>query len=191
MISSRPVLSRLPPLKTISARARRKARWIKLLLLDVDGVLTDGGITIDDRGGEIKRFDVRDGHGIKLLQAGGIEVALITGRFSKVVFHRARDLGIRRVYQKAQNKFFTYKKMKAQTGYEDGQIAYIGDDLVDLPLLGRVGLSITVEDSCKELKSRVDYVTAHKGGHGAVREVAEFLLRAQRRWDELLSEYLA
>ena len=180
-------MSRRHSAQSLPARLQRKARAIRLLILDVDGVLTDGGIVINDRGEEIKRFDVRDGQGIKLLQDNGIAVTLITGRFSKAVSHRARDLGIRIVYQRVRNKLEAYAKLKAETGCQDREVAFVGDDLADLPLLRKVGLAITVEDGWKELKPRVDYVTKHKGGRGAVREVAEFLLAAQGKWKELFS----
>jgi 3-deoxy-D-manno-octulosonate 8-phosphate phosphatase (KDO 8-P phosphatase) len=173
----------------VPARVQRKARPVKLLLLDVDGVLTDGGIVMSDSGEEIKRFDVRDGQGIKLLQDSGITVALITGRLSKAVSRRARDLGIVMVYQGVSDKLDAYAKIKAKSRCRDHEIAYVGDDVADLPVLRRVGFAITVDDGWTELKSRVDYVTRCKGGRGAVREVAELLLRAQRRWEELLPKF--
>ncbi len=176
-------------MKSIPPAVRKKARKIKVLLLDVDGVLTDGAITMNDRGEEMKSFNVRDGQGIKLLQEGGVEVGLISGRFSKVVTYRARELGIRIVYQGVRNKLEGYEKIKARKGYKNPAVAYIGDDLMDLPLLRTVGLAITIGDGWEELKSRVDYVTAHKGGQGAVREVAELLLRAQDNWKKVISEY--
>ncbi len=169
-------------MKRVSAEIRKKARKIKLLLLDVDGVLTDGGIVMDDRGKEIKRFDVRDGQGIKLLIHAGIEVALITGRFSKVVSHRARELGVSRVYQRAFNKVEVYQKIKKETGLKDQEIAYMADDIVDLPVLRRVGLAMTVKDGWAGLKRMVDYVTVENGGKGAVREIVEILLSAQGKW---------
>ena len=168
---------------------RKKAQKIRVLLLDVDGVLTDGAITMNDRGEEMKSFNVRDGQGIKLLREGGVEVALISARSSKVVTCRARELGIRIVYQGAHNKLEAFAKMKARRGYKNSEVAYVGDDLMDLPLLRVAGLAITVEDGWEELKSRVDYVTVHKGGQGAVREVAELVLRAQDNWNKVISEY--
>jgi 3-deoxy-D-manno-octulosonate 8-phosphate phosphatase (KDO 8-P phosphatase) len=177
------------PVKRISANTRKKARKIKLLLLDVDGVLTDGAIVMNDKGEEIKFFDVRDGHGIRLLMHAGLQVGLITGRFSKVVNHRAKDLGIRLVYQMAFSKIDAYQKIQKRTGLKDEEIAYMGDDIVDLPVLSRVGLAVAVRDCWKELKRRADYVTAARGGHGAVREVVELLLSAQRKWTRVTRQY--
>src|SRR5215204_6522259 len=123
----------------VPAAVRRKAKKIRLLLLDVDGVLTDGSIVIDDRGVESKRFDVRDGQGIKLLQRAGIEVGFITGRRSNIVRHRARELGVKLVYQGVRDKADIYQRIKSKTGLIDDQIAYIGDDVPDLPILRQAG----------------------------------------------------
>ena len=176
-------------MRRVPAEIRKKAQKIKLLLLDVDGVLTDGGIVVDNRGEEIKRFDVRDGHGIRLLMRAGIQVGLITGRSSKVVSHRAKDLGIRMVYQKVYNKVERYQKIKKKTGLKDQEIAYVGDDITDLPILRKVGLAVTVRDCWGGLKRAVDYVTAGGGGRGAVREIVELLLRAQGKWGEVTQGY--
>jgi 3-deoxy-D-manno-octulosonate 8-phosphate phosphatase (KDO 8-P phosphatase) len=165
--------------KVIPARLRRKARKIKLLLLDVDGVLTDGGIVIDDRGVESKRFDVRDGQGIALLKRAGVEVGFVSGRSSKLVRHRARELGVKLVYQGVQNKAEIYDRIKAKTGLADESIAYAGDDLIDIPLLRKAGLAITVRDGWPGVRSMVDYVTKAGGGRGAVREISELILKAQ------------
>ncbi|MFQ5849441.1 MAG: KdsC family phosphatase [Candidatus Binatia bacterium] len=173
-------------MKRIPSKIRGKAQRIKLLLLDVDGVLTDGGIIMDKDGEEIKRFDVRDGHGIRLLIRAGIQVGLLTARSSPVVNHRARDLGIRIVYQKVLNKIEAYQKIKERTGLTDREVAYVGDDLLDLPILRRVGLAIAVRDAWEGVKDKVDYVTGQKGGRGAVREVVEVLLQAQGKWQELV-----
>jgi 3-deoxy-D-manno-octulosonate 8-phosphate phosphatase (KDO 8-P phosphatase) len=168
--------------KPISLRVRVKAKKIQLLLLDVDGVLTDGRIIIDDRGVETKQFHVRDGQGISLLLRAGIDVGFITARSSASVRHRAKELGVRLVRQGVKNKMQTYNEIKQARRFEDAQIAYIGDDLVDFPVLRQAGLSICVADSWPELVSRVDMVTVASGGRGAVREVADFLLKAQGRW---------
>ena len=172
-------------MKSIPAALRKKAQKIKLLLLDVDGVLTDGGIFIDNRGVESKRFDVRDGQGITLLRRCGIEVGIITGRSSNVVRHRARELGVRIVYQGVRNKAAIYNRIKRKTRLEDQQIAYLGDDISDLPILRKVGLAVAVGDSWSEAKRAADYVTQAEGGRGAVREVAELLLTAQEIWKAL------
>ncbi|MGH7773400.1 MAG: KdsC family phosphatase [Candidatus Binatia bacterium] len=176
-------------MKRISGELRKKAKRIKLLLLDVDGVLTDGGIVMDNRGEEIKRFDVRDGHGIRLLIRGGFQVGFITGRSSRVVTHRAKDLGVRMVYQKVYDKIEVYRKIKKRTGLKDQEIAYVGDDIVDLPILRQVGLAMTVRNCWEGLKPVVDYVAIREGGRGGVREIVELLLRAQGKWGEITQRY--
>jgi len=163
---------------------------IRLLLSDVDGVLTDGGIIIDDNGIETKQFNVKDGHGIKLLQRAGIKVALLTGRTSKVVSHRAAELNITDIVQGAKDKKVAYAALKEQTGYTDEEIAYVGDDVVDIPILKRVGISIAVKDAVNEVKAVVDYVTSCPGGRGAIREVAELVLKTQNHWDRLMERYI-
>jgi 3-deoxy-D-manno-octulosonate 8-phosphate phosphatase (KDO 8-P phosphatase) len=175
--------------KRLLAGVKKKAAKIRLMLLDVDGVLTDGGIIIDSRGGETKRFDVRDGQGIALLIRAGITVGFVSGRSSNLVRHRAKELGVRIVYQGVQDKADAYKEIKKKTGFRDEQIAYLGDDIADLPIMRRVGLAMTVRDSWPGLKPRVDYVTQARGGRGAVREVSELLLKAQNIWHELLRRY--
>ena len=172
-------------MKPISRRVQSKARKIKLLLLDVDGVLTDGGIIIDDRGVEAKRFDVRDGQGITLLLRAGIQVGFMTGRSSNVVRRRARELGVTRVYQAVQNKADAYDRIKKEARLKDEEIAYMGDDLADVPVLRRVGLALTVRNCWSRVTSSVHYVTQADGGFGAVREVSEIILTAQGKWDEI------
>lgn len=176
-------------MKSVPVSVRKKAEKIRLLLLDVDGVLTDGGIIIDNRGVETKRFDVRDGQGIVLLIRSGITVGFITSRRSDIVRHRAKELGVKLVYQGVQRKVDTYSEIKRKTGYADEQIAYVGDDIADLPVMRRVGLAVTVRDSGPDLKPRVHYVTQAKGGNGAVREVSELLLKAQHSWQKLIGRY--
>lgn len=171
-------------MKRAALSFRAKARKIKLLLLDVDGVLTDGGIYLDNRGVESKRFDVRDGQGITLLQRAGIRAGIITGRSSDVVRHRARELGVEIVYQGVADKASAYEEIKQLTGLKDEEIAYMGDDIGDIPVLRRAGLAITVRESWLG-KSHVDYVTRASGGHGAVREVADLVLRATGAWQSL------
>lgn len=175
--------------KRVPIAVRKKAAQIRLLLLDVDGVLTDGGIIIDDRGLETKRFDVRDGLGIALLIRAGIKVGFLSGRSSRVVTRRARELKVRLVYQGVQNKPAVYAKIKKRMRVTDDQIAYVGDDIVDLPLLKSAGLGVAVRDGGPELQRRVDYVTQRPGGNGAVREIAEILLKAQRKWNSLTWRY--
>ena len=174
-------------MKVIPALVRKKAAKIKLLLLDVDGVLTDGRIIIDDRGVETKQFHVRDGQGIALLKRAGIEIGFVTGRSSAVVRHRAKDLGVSLVYQGVGNKLACYETIKRRQGLKDEAIAYVGDDLIDVPVLLKAGLAVAVADGWPELSSSADYVTAAAGGQGAVREIAELLLKAQRKWSRLTS----
>ena len=172
-------------MKRISPAVRKKAEHIRLLLLDVDGVLTDGRIIIDDRGVETKQFDVRDGQGIVSLMRAGIQVGLITARTSKVVSYRAKELGLQMVLQGVRSKADAYGEIQRKTGLTETQIAYMGDDIGDLQILHRVGLALTVCDGWQELSKLADYVTEKPGGRGAVREVAELLLRAQNKWRDL------
>jgi phenylphosphate carboxylase delta subunit len=167
--------------KTLPASVRKKAANIRLLLLDVDGVLTDGRIIIDDRGVESKHFHVRDGQGVSLLKRCGIDVGFITGRSSKAVRHRAKDLRVSLVFQGVQDKLRIYQQIT------DEQIAYVGDDMIDLPVLRCVGLAVMVGDGSAELKPYADYITLARGGMGAVREVAELLLKAQHKWADLIT----
>jgi len=168
---------------------QEKVKHLKLLMLDVDGVLTDGKIIYNDRGEELKAFDVRDGHGIKLLMRSGVKVVLITGRKSRVVVHRARDLGITQVYQKVTNKVEVYEKILRQKKLVDREVGFVGDDLVDIPVLRRAGFSATVSDAIPEVKKIVDYITTKRGGEGAVREICELLLKLQNRWEKVTETY--
>lgn len=164
----------------------RQIRWV---ISDVDGVLTDGGIILDSHGIETKRFDVKDGHGIKLLQRAGIQVALITGRTSEVVALRASELHISEIVQGANDKKLAYVALKSRLGLTDRDIAYIGDDVVDLPILKQAGVAFAVRDAVHEVKAIADFVTARPGGYGAVREVAELILKTQQHWETLMSYY--
>ena len=166
----------------IEDRIIKKAKDIRLVILDVDGVLTDGRIIYDDSGRELKCFDVKDGHGIRLLMRAGIEVGIITGRESKAVEYRAKNLGISILYQKVYDKVEVYDLIRDKKGLTDQQVCYIGDDLLDMPLMRRVGFPVTVADGSKEIKSIADYVTIKSGGNGAVREVCELILKAQDKW---------
>jgi 3-deoxy-D-manno-octulosonate 8-phosphate phosphatase (KDO 8-P phosphatase) len=164
-------------------------RRIKLLILDVDGVMTDGRIIIDDAGSESKHFDVRDGHGLKMLMRYGIDVALLTGRKSRVVDHRAAELGITEVHQGIWNKREVFDEILRRRNLAAEETAYVGDDVVDVPLLRRVGFGVAVADACPEAIGAAGYVTEHSGGRGAVREVCEVILRAQGRWDDVAARY--
>ncbi len=162
---------------------------IRLLLLDVDGVLTDGGIIYDANGVETKVFNVRDGHGIKMLQRHGIEVGIITGRTSAVVDIRARELGIELVYQGALKKLESYQDVKLKTGFDDSQIAYVGDDVIDVPVMRRVIFAAAPADALNEARSAAHYVTSLAGGRGAVREVCDLILKGRGLWAEVAERY--
>jgi 3-deoxy-D-manno-octulosonate 8-phosphate phosphatase (KDO 8-P phosphatase) len=166
-----------------------KLKNIRLLLLDVDGVMTDGGIIYDANGLETKRFNVKDGHGIKMLQRYGVEVGIITGRNSIVVDNRAKELGISLVYQGSLKKIESYEDIKLKTGITDEQIAFMGDDVIDVPVLRKVGFSATPLDALPEVLAVVDYVATRNGGCGAVREVCDHILKARGAWDEIAAKY--
>lgn len=170
-------------------KARRAAKAVKLVIFDVDGVLTDGGIIMDGDGSEYKKFNVRDGHGIKLLMLSGIQVGIITGRYSKVVERRAHELGIKEVRQRCLDKATPYAQMKKDLGVDDSQVAYVGDDIIDIPVLLRAGLPVAVADADAEAKKYALLVTKAKGGYGAAREAAEFILKAKGLWDDLIGAY--
>lgn len=163
-----------------------RARAVRLVVLDVDGVLTDGRINIAADGEIFKSFFVRDGLGIKMLQKTGIEVAILTGRTSAIVAERARELGITRVLQGQRFKTPAYEALLTELGLSDRETAYMGDDVPDLPLLMRAGLPATPADGIEDLDGIVAFRAAHPGGAGAVRELAELILRAQGRWDDLV-----
>jgi 3-deoxy-D-manno-octulosonate 8-phosphate phosphatase (KDO 8-P phosphatase) len=162
---------------------------IKLLLLDVDGVMTDGRIIYFNDGGEAKAFDVKDGHGLKLIQRAGIRVGIITGRQSEVVARRAAELGIGIVYQGAKDKLKPFLEIIKELGLEPFEVAYVGDDVVDLPVMRQVGFSATVADAVDDIKPYVDLVTSRPGGRGAVREVCDLLLKQSGRWSSVTSRY--
>jgi 3-deoxy-D-manno-octulosonate 8-phosphate phosphatase (KDO 8-P phosphatase) len=163
---------------------------IRLLLLDVDGVLTDGGITYGDRGEEIKTFNVKDGLGIRLLMDAGIEVGVVTGRSSKALYHRCRNLGITRLHDGVTDKVSALSSIRAETGLSEAQIAFVGDDLPDLEILSRVGLPITVADADAAVCEKAAWVTSAPGGKGAVREVCEAILKARGLWQETVRKFL-
>lgn len=162
---------------------------IRLLLLDVDGVMTDGGILYDANGVETKVFNVKDGHGIKMLQRYGIEVGIITGRTSPVVDIRARELGIELLYQGALKKIESYLDVKRRTGLTDGQIAYMGDDVIDVPVMRRVIFAAAPADALIDARNAAHYVTSLAGGRGAVREVCDLILKGRGLWDEVAGRY--
>lgn len=168
----------------------QKAEHIKLLILDVDGVLTDGKLFFDDQGREYKSFHARDGHGIKLLRRTGVEVAVISGRKSKSVELRMRSLGIEYLYQGHEDKIGAFNEIMDSLSVETDQTAYVGDDLLDLPVMSRVGLSVAVNDANFAVKDFADWCTELSGGCGAVREVCDLIMRAQGNLEHVIKSYL-
>ena len=167
----------------------RRAARIKLLLMDCDGVLTDGRITLLENGDEQKSFHTRDGHGLVLLHRAGLQSGIISGRRSSLVERRARELGIQHVRQGTWNKIKDFDELLAATGTRDEEVAFIGDDVTDIPLMRRTGLAIAVADAVEETRAHAHYVTHLPGGFGAVREACELILKAQGRWQELMKRY--
>jgi len=170
--------------------ALEKAKKLKLLILDVDGVLTDGKLFFDNEGNEYKAFHARDGHGIKLLRQTGVEVAVISGRKSNSVALRMKNLGIDLVYQGHENKIAAFNEIIEKMGILPEQAAHVGDDLLDLPVMIRVGLAIAVNDANFAVKQRADWCTTLPGGCGAVREVCDLIMQAQGRFDDVVNTYL-
>ena len=164
---------------------------IDLLVLDVDGVLTDGGLIIHGDGSESKRFHTLDGHGIRMWQRAGGKVALLSGRASAPVDHRARELEITYVLQDCHLKLPALEQLLRDTGRKPENVAYVGDDLTDLPPIRYVGFGVAVANAVEEVKVQADYVTTRPGGSGAVREVIEHILKNSGRWDDLMNRYLA
>lgn len=167
-----------------------RAAAIELLLLDVDGVLTDGSVIYAGDGTELKRFHVRDGSGLKLWHAAGKRSAIVSGRTSAAVERRARELGIGPVLQGRDDKLAALAEVLTATGLVPEQVCAVGDDLPDLPVLRRCGLSVAVADACAEVRTAAHYVTAAPGGRGAVRDAIEWLLKAQGRWNELIAGFV-
>ena len=167
-----------------------KAKNIELVILDVDGVMTDGSLFMGDDGQEYKAFNSLDGHGLRMLQESGVTVAIITGRKSEVVNHRMNDLGITTIYQGYRDKTPAYEALLKDKNMSHEQIAYVGDDVVDLPVMSRVGLAIAVQNAHPFVKTHSDWVTQASGGRGAVREICEMFLSSKGLLDEKLESYL-
>ncbi|MBW9259401.1 MAG: 3-deoxy-manno-octulosonate-8-phosphatase KdsC [Candidatus Thiodiazotropha sp. (ex. Lucinisca nassula)] len=167
-----------------------KAKAVKLVIFDVDGVLTDGGLLLGDDGQEYKAFHSRDGHGMKMLQYTGVVIGIITGRTSEVVRLRMESLGIEYVYQGKLEKLPAYEELKEKLGLSDEQIAYVGDDVVDLPIMRRVGLAIAVQDAHPFVLQHAHWQTPHGGGRGAARDVCEMIMQAQDTLQPSLERYL-
>ena len=166
-----------------------KAKKIKLLILDVDGVLTDGKIYYGNYGDELKAFDVKDGMGLALMAAAGIETAIITAKKAKIIRLRAKDMGVKRVYE-SHSKLKIYTKLLRKFRLQKENVCFIGDDLLDIPVLKGVGLPATVPQAAREVKAVSSYVTRAGAGSGAVREVCEFILKSQGKWDEVIKKYI-
>jgi 3-deoxy-D-manno-octulosonate 8-phosphate phosphatase (KDO 8-P phosphatase) len=166
-----------------------RAARIKLLLMDCDGVLTDGRIWLEASGDEQKAFHTRDGQGISLFHRAGLQTGIISGRTSTAVERRAKDLSMAYVRQYAKDKIKALDEITTEAGVTAADCAYIGDDLADIPVMRRVALAVAVADAAEETRKAAHYVTVYRGGHGAVREVIELILKAQGRWDEMMKAF--
>jgi 3-deoxy-D-manno-octulosonate 8-phosphate phosphatase (KDO 8-P phosphatase) len=175
--------------ENLSNELKRRIAPLRLMIFDVDGVLTDGRVTYLDNGLEMKEFDVQDGHGIKLLQRAGIEVALISGRACSAVEHRAAGLGINRVYQGIKVKLEAYELLLSETGLEEHETGFMGDDLIDIPVLRRAGFSVAVPNAVSHVFPYAHYVTSASGGRGAAREVCEMILKGKGLWESVTQRY--
>lgn len=168
----------------------KQAKFIRLIAFDVDGVMTDGGLYLSDSGEEFKRFNTLDGHGMKMLSASGVELAIITGRTSRCVELRAKNLGIAHLHQGVESKLDTMQMLLGKLNIAPQAAAFMGDDVVDLPVMRHVGLAVSVPDAPQVVRDRAHYVTQRGGGYGAVREVCELLMSAQGTLDSQLALYL-
>lgn len=168
-----------------------QAKSIRLIAFDIDGVMTDGGLYLTDSGEELKRFNTLDGHGLKMLKASGVELAIITGRTSRCVEMRAKNLGIAHVFQGVENKLAAMQSLLDKLGIPADAAAYMGDDVVDLPVMRRMALALSVPEAPQVVRDHAHYVTRRNGGHGAVREVCELIMSAQGTLDAQLAPYLA
>jgi len=168
---------------------KNKIKKIKLLALDVDGVLTDGKIIFDSAGKETKIFDVQDGFALVILKRAGYKTAIITARDSKVVHLRARDLNIDKTYVDAFPKLLAYEDLLRHFRLKDEHVCFVGDDLPDIQVLKRAGFAVAVNNACREVKAVADYVTKKQGGAGAVREIVELILETRGQWREVISQY--
>lgn len=183
------------PAKKISAEVKRRAKKIRLLLMDVDGTLTNGTVCLqgfpDGSVAEMKVFNAHDGAGVKLASIVGLRSGVITGRNSPALTQRAREMGVEFVFQGQARKTSAYEEILKRARVKDEEVAYLGDDLPDLPLLGRAGLAVAVGDAAMEVKRAAHYVTKANGGRGAARELVELILKAQGRWEESIPKALA
>lgn len=168
---------------------KQRLKNVKLLILDVDGVLTNGQIILDHQGKEIKIFDVQDGFSIVVFHRMGYKVAIISARASDAVLARAKDLKIEKIYQDARPKINAYQQLLSEMNLKDHEVCFVGDDLPDVEILRKVGVAVSVANAVKEVKSAAHYVTRRQGGQGAVREIIELILKTQGRWDEVLKTF--
>lgn len=173
-----------------AVRITEKARAVRLLVLDVDGVLTDGRLYFSEDGQELKTFDTQDGHGIKMLQQAGIQCAIITGRNTQLVARRAANLGIKHLLQGREDKGIALKALSQELTIPLDEIAYVGDDWPDLPAIRMAGLGVAVANAHQEVRRHADLVTTARGGRGAVREVCDLILEAQGLYQQALAPYL-
>lgn len=169
----------------VSQHVLARAKKVRLLICDVDGVMSDGLIYMGNSGEELKTFNVRDGYGIRCLLTGGVEVAIITGRKAKLLEDRCQTLGIAHLYQGQSDKLLAFRALLDKLSLSPEQVAYIGDDLIDWPVMAEVGLSVAVADAHPVLRPRAHYVTHICGGHGAVRELCDLILIAQHKFDDV------
>jgi len=170
---------------------KTKLENIRLLLLDVDGVLTDGSITYTDAGEQVKSFNSKDGLGLRLLMDAGVDVGIVTGRTSGALLHRCRNLGIEMIFDGIKDKAKAFEGIVQKTGLTPEQIAFVGDDLMDLPAMIRAGMSFTVADAPADVQDTADYTTDLPGGRGAVRQVCETILKARGDWDRIIAGFLS
>jgi len=167
-----------------------RAQPIELVIFDVDGVMTDGSLYLSDDGQETKAFNSLDGHGMKMLMRSGVELAIITGRTSRLVQARANNLGITRLFQGVEDKLAVYRQLLAEMELQPAATAYMGDDVVDLPVMRRCGLALTVPEAPALVQQYSHYVTKLGGGRGAVREACEAIMRAQQTFEAQMAQYL-
>ena len=172
------------------ASIERRASRIKLLLMDCDGVLTDGRLWLTDDGDEQKSFNTHDGLGLSLLNRAGVKSGVITGRSSRAVARRAQELGIEFVCQGSPDKIAAFEQLLKEAGVDENEVAFVGDDLPDIPIMNRAELAVAVADAVEETRAVAHYITRAKGGRGAVREVIEIILKSQGRWHDLVEDYL-
>lgn len=168
-----------------------RAKNIKLIIFDVDGVLTDGSLFYGDDGQEYKAFNSRDGHGMKMLQETGVQIGIITGRTSEVVLHRMKNLQVQHIYQGRLEKLPAFEELIGKLGIAPEHVAYVGDDVVDLPIMIRVGLAITVPGAHDLAKQHAHWITSMPAGAGAARDICEMIMKAQGTYDALIAKYLA